>query len=231
LRGWGGIPAYADEGQWNISFRGKDLDIRKVAEMLDVRTILEGNVRRSGNRIRVSVQLINAMNGYHIWSERYDREMADVFVIQDEIAQAIASVFRQVLEIDESFWLALTLDSLWHSIEGNLEVGLSLAERAYAVAPANAGSIGVLAGLLWRLGNTERAKQLEQELGDGTAYGAPLGFLIFEMARGQFDRLADWAEKAIAQRDPNILPVTSLPTRAYLIASGRWPNLKQLLRL
>ena len=78
----------------SFSFRGSDLDIRKVAETLGVRTVLEGSVRRSGNRIRVTAQLINAENGYHLWSERYDREMADVFAIQDEIAQAIASALK-----------------------------------------------------------------------------------------------------------------------------------------
>jgi serine/threonine-protein kinase len=75
----------------SFSFRGKDLDIRKVAEILGARTILEGSVRRAGNRIRVTAQLIDAASGYHLWSERYDREMADVFAIQDEIAEAIAS--------------------------------------------------------------------------------------------------------------------------------------------
>ncbi len=62
----------------SFSFRGKDLDIRRVAEMLDVRTILEGSVRRAGNRVRITVQLIHAATGNHA-SERYDREMADVY--------------------------------------------------------------------------------------------------------------------------------------------------------
>jgi serine/threonine-protein kinase len=84
----------------SFSFRGKDLDIRKVAEILDVLTILEGSVRRAGNRIRVTAQLINAATGYHLWSERYDREMADVFAIQDEIAEAIASALKIKLSAD-----------------------------------------------------------------------------------------------------------------------------------
>jgi len=72
-----------------FAFRGKEQDISKIAEALKVRTILEGSVRKSGNRIRITAQLINAADGYHIWSQRYDREMADVFAIQDEISQAI----------------------------------------------------------------------------------------------------------------------------------------------
>jgi serine/threonine-protein kinase len=77
-----------------FAFRGKEQDIRKIAEALHVGTILEGSVRKSGNRLRVTVQLINAADGYHLWSERYDRALADVFEMQDEIAAAIASVLR-----------------------------------------------------------------------------------------------------------------------------------------
>jgi serine/threonine-protein kinase len=77
-----------------FAFRDKEQDIRKIAEALDVKTILEGSVRRSGNRIRVMAQLINANDGYHLWSQRYDREMADIFELQDEIAQAIASALK-----------------------------------------------------------------------------------------------------------------------------------------
>ena len=74
----------------SFAFRGKEQDIRKIAEALGVRTILEGSVRRAGNRLRVTAQLINAADGTHIWSERYDRDMTDVFAIQDEIGQAIS---------------------------------------------------------------------------------------------------------------------------------------------
>jgi eukaryotic-like serine/threonine-protein kinase len=77
-----------------FAFRGKEQDIRKIAEALGVRTILEGSVRRAGNRIRVAAQLIAAEDGSHLWSERYDREMADVFAIQDEISQAIAGTLK-----------------------------------------------------------------------------------------------------------------------------------------
>ena len=80
-----------------FAFRGKEQDITKIAEALRVRTILEGSVRRAGTRIRVTAQLINAEDGYHLWSERYDRELTDVFAIQDDIAQAIASALQVTL--------------------------------------------------------------------------------------------------------------------------------------
>jgi serine/threonine-protein kinase len=80
-----------------FAFRGKDDDIRRIAAALDVRTVLEGSVRRAGNRIRVSAQLINAGDGYHLWSQRFDRELADVFAVQDEIAAAIAAALQVTL--------------------------------------------------------------------------------------------------------------------------------------
>jgi TolB-like protein/Tfp pilus assembly protein PilF len=77
-----------------FAFKGKHEDVRRIAETLGVAHILEGGVRKAGNRIRVTAQLIAAADGCHLWSERYDREMADVFAIQDEIASAIAGALR-----------------------------------------------------------------------------------------------------------------------------------------
>jgi serine/threonine-protein kinase len=77
-----------------FAFKGKQDDIRKIATALDVTTVLEGSVRRAGNRVRVTAQLIKAEDGSHLWSERYDRDMTDVFEIQDEIARAIAGALE-----------------------------------------------------------------------------------------------------------------------------------------
>ena len=77
-----------------FAFKGKNEDVRRIAETLGVAHILEGGVRKAGNRIRVTAQLISAADGGNLWSERYDREMADVFAIQDEIASAIAGALR-----------------------------------------------------------------------------------------------------------------------------------------
>ena len=79
-------------------FRGRQADIHEISSRLNVKAVLEGSVRKSGNRIRVTAQLIDASDGYHLWSERYDREMADVFAIQDEICQAIVDKLRVNLE-------------------------------------------------------------------------------------------------------------------------------------
>ncbi len=77
-----------------FAFKGKREDLRTVGERLDVRSVLQGSVRRAGSRLRIQVQLANAADGYQMWSERYDREMTDVFELQDEIAGAIAAKLR-----------------------------------------------------------------------------------------------------------------------------------------
>jgi adenylate cyclase len=81
----------------SFQFKGKNSDLREVGEKLNVRTVLEGSVRKQGNRLRITAQLINVEDGYHLWSERYDREMDDIFAIQDEIALAITEKLKITL--------------------------------------------------------------------------------------------------------------------------------------
>jgi serine/threonine protein kinase len=78
----------------SFAFRGKAEDVRRIAEALDVTHVLEGSVRRAGARIRVTAQLIAAVDGGQVWSERYDRELTDIFAVQDEISAAIAGALR-----------------------------------------------------------------------------------------------------------------------------------------
>ena len=81
LKSLRGRPAFA--------LKGKSLSIAEIGQQLNVRTVLEGSVRRVNQRVRITAQLINTADGYHLWSERYDREVEDVFAIQDEIARTI----------------------------------------------------------------------------------------------------------------------------------------------
>jgi TolB-like protein/predicted Ser/Thr protein kinase/Tfp pilus assembly protein PilF len=83
-----------------FAFKGQNTDIRRIAETLGVVNILEGSVRKAGDRIRVTAQLINAADGSHLWSQRYDRELKDVFAVQDEIAAAIAAALQVKLAIE-----------------------------------------------------------------------------------------------------------------------------------
>jgi serine/threonine protein kinase/Flp pilus assembly protein TadD len=84
-----------------MSFKGTTEDIREIGKKLQVSAVLEGSVRRMGNKIRLTAQLINVSTGLQLWSDRYDRELEDVFAIQDEIAQNIVKALRVVLSEDE----------------------------------------------------------------------------------------------------------------------------------
>jgi TolB-like protein len=121
----------------SFAFRDSVEDIRKIGRVLNVRTILEGSVRTSGDRIRLTAQLINVEDGYHIWSNFYDREMDDVFEIQDEVASNIA-------------------DALVESFEG---LQTKPAARTDSVAAAQAYRTGRLHW--WRRTPTELQKAIE----------------------------------------------------------------------
>ncbi len=81
----------------SFQFRDAALDVRAIGGRLGVTHVLEGSVRKAGDRLRVTVQLVEVDGGYHLWSERYDRRLADVFEIQDEIAQSVALALRRML--------------------------------------------------------------------------------------------------------------------------------------
>jgi serine/threonine-protein kinase len=79
----------------SFSFKGKNADARAIGEQLKVRTLLEGRVRKSGNRVRITAQLVSVADGYHVWSQTYERTLADVFALQDELARAIVATLTQ----------------------------------------------------------------------------------------------------------------------------------------
>jgi adenylate cyclase len=89
----------------SFAFRAKSEDVRSIGRKLGVKTVLEGSVRKAGNQLRISVQLINAEDGCHLWSERYDRELKDIFAIQDEIARSIVATLKITLSPKEGVGL------------------------------------------------------------------------------------------------------------------------------
>jgi len=145
-----------------FAFRGKEADVRDIGARLNVETILEGSVRRAGNRIRVTAQLVKASDGYHLWSQRFDREMTDVFAIQDEISQAIVEKLRVRLSADRPLVKRYTenlaaydlcLKARYHLLkmtqEGR-EAGRRYCEQAIALDPNYALAYVVLAeSCLW----------------------------------------------------------------------------------
>jgi len=84
-----------------FAFKGRESDVRYIGQNLNVQSVLEGSVRKSGERLRITAQLINVVDGYQIWSERYDRELADIFEIQDEITLAIVDALKVKLLSNE----------------------------------------------------------------------------------------------------------------------------------
>jgi len=84
-----------------FSYKNSSVDVRQIAKELDVKFVLEGSVRRAGNRVRVNTQLIDAVTGHHVWAEKYDREMEDIFDLQDEMVQIIASALEPELNAFE----------------------------------------------------------------------------------------------------------------------------------
>jgi len=85
-------------GETTFTYKGKSVDLEKVGQELGVRYILQGSVQKAGDSVRVNAQLVDAASGYHIWSERYDRELQEIFAVQDEIVQSI--VGKLAVEID-----------------------------------------------------------------------------------------------------------------------------------
>jgi adenylate cyclase len=96
-----------------FSFKGKDVDVREIGRRLNVDTVLEGSIQKVGDRLRVTAQLVDAGNGYHFWSERFERQMTDVFAIQDEITLAIVKQLKvELLAKERSAVLAKKQESL-----------------------------------------------------------------------------------------------------------------------
>ncbi|MGO9360747.1 MAG: protein kinase domain-containing protein [Xanthobacteraceae bacterium] len=129
-------------------FRGSDLDIRQIGRQLEVATVVEGSVRRAGTRLRITAQLVNAENGYQLWSERYDRQMADVFEIQDEIVASIVKAVVPALLGDatraverptdntEAYELYLKGRHYWHQRSpSTLRVAIQCFEQAIKIDP------------------------------------------------------------------------------------------------
>jgi adenylate cyclase len=132
-----------------FTYKGQAVDVKQVGRALGVRYVVEGSVRRGGNRVRITAQLIDAVNGNHVWAERYDRELADVFAVQDEITDRIAAAIEPELaraELERArrkppesldAW-DLYQRGLWHVWQFNArdnQIARELFERAAALDP------------------------------------------------------------------------------------------------
>ena len=114
---------------------------------------------------------------------------------------------------------------------GRLDQALVAAERAHKVAPWNSSSVAILAGLRKRTGDVAAAEALVSQFGDGSQYGAPIGYALYHALCDQPGPAAEWLEKAIAQRDPRVFVFLHLPPGKMWQASSRWPAIARLLNL
>jgi adenylate cyclase len=151
-----------------FAFKGRHADIRDIGVQLNVDKILEGSVRKSGNRLRITAQLINAADGYHIWSENYDRDLTDIFQIQDEISGIIANRLRENLSERERRYQSKSpvqnIEAYTHYLKGlhfwnkltpaDMRKAIASFEQALQLEPSYAQAHAMVAGAYSHLGSS-----------------------------------------------------------------------------
>jgi len=211
----------------SFSFKGKDIDLRSIAEQLNVAHVLEGSVRRAGNRVRITAQLIEARSDSHVWSESYDRELDDIFTVQDEIAGAISEALKMKLAlvagepVPPTAIRAASMEAYEAYLQGrelinrrgreNMEAAARHFERALRLdenfAPAHAQL--AIAKTLYggaskeaeqsALAHLDRAQELEPDLAEAHA-----GRALIARRAGDPEAMVEHARKALAS-NPNYI--------------------------
>lgn len=165
----------------SFSFSGRNIDVKEVGRALGVRYVLEGSLRKSGGRVRVTAQLIEAESGNHVWAERYDRDLADIFAVQDEISAATTTAIAPAIDRAEQ-------------------------QRAMRKAPASLDAWGVFQRGLWHLGKASRdddaqaATYFQQAVDlDPIFSGGYLGLsAVLSRSKGTQAREEEMARRAVA---------------------------------
>ena len=227
-----------------FTYKGRAVDVKQVARELGVRYVLEGSLRKSGNRIRVTAQLVEAETGKHVWGEHYDRELADIFALQDEITEAVTIAIAPAIADAEQHralrrppgsldaWTAYQR-GLWHVSKRTAEDN-ALAEKFFQQAvdldPNFAGGYGGLAivedqslefrrrGLFDTLSSSEFLARRAVSLGGGDAEARSLLSAAL-WRRGDYEGALAEAQRALATT-PNLAAAHHM-LAATLIFSGR----------
>ena len=208
----------------SFAYRGKAVDVRQVGRELGVRYVLEGSVKRAGDRVRVTAQLVDARTGGHVWAERYDRPLGDIFAVQDEVTAAIAARLGATIERAEADLARrkapADLGAYDYYLQGRMKRSTSdkaqlleareLFQRVVTLDPSFAPAYAELAHSYY----TEVALRWdpphrEEALAEGFALARKaveldptlaLGHLTMgnlHLRRHEYDEAADWAERAI----------------------------------
>ncbi len=159
-----------------FSYKGKSLDVREIGSQLGARYILEGSVRRAGGKVRVTAQLIDAANGNHLWADRYDRDLADIFDLQDEITnRVIGSVGPQILvteaarvrrkppqNLDAWDLVIQALPCMWRMTTDEHRRALGLLEQAIAIDPLYAHAHALIGWIYITMFNLDTRMRIGQ---------------------------------------------------------------------
>ncbi|UCC24652.1 MAG: tetratricopeptide repeat protein [Gemmatimonadales bacterium] len=236
----------------SFAYRGVSEDVRKIGRKLGARAILEGSVQRSGNRLRVTTQLVSAQNGYHLWSESYDRAVEDLFAIEDEIAANVARVLNAVLREHErraitkvptrhveamEFYLR-GRRFLFQTRRRSLEFAREMFQRAIDVDPdfaqayAGIADVAALLGMYFPaaranldegLEAAERALSLDPELAEAHAAMGAVHFVSGRIPA------AERAFERAAELDPRLFEARYFHARACF-QEGRFQQAAKLYR-
>jgi adenylate cyclase len=205
----------------SFSYKGKAVEVRRVSEELGVQYVLEGSVQRSGDRIRISTQLIDAITGHHLWSERYDRELKDIFELQDDIMVNIMQAMQlkvaglAILEdkppppsIEAHLKILKAIKHVYHWTKEDNALGRKLYEEAIELNPEYASTYRLLGwtyhhdvGYGWSESPGESLQKAEElankalSLGDDEVYDLLTTIYI---SKGQNDKAIAIGEKGLA---------------------------------
>lgn len=197
----------------SFAFKGKNEDIGEIGRKLKVSAVLEGSVRKVGNKLRITAQLINVADGYHLWAEQYDREMEDIFAIQDDISQAIVKSLRVILSEGEKLAMekvrTVDVDAYHYYLRGrtffheyrrkSLEYAVQMYEKAIEIdsgyALAYAG-IAIACSLLYTYFDSRAVNSVQADVASQKALELEPDLAEAHLARAFALRLGKHAEDA-----------------------------------